>query len=104
MSRRRIARAKERTMESVCDPDRGGTIVADAATSSRGPDGPDGPGRTLERPARLKQDAVVEAVSSAVLSQLEGGISLVGVGTVPIILGFIRPGPYSGSSKPIEQT
>jgi hypothetical protein len=85
MTRRRIARDKELAMENACGPDRGGPVMADGVTTSQEPDGPARAGRTLERPARLEEDAVVEAVSAAVLREVEGG-------TLPvlrIIFGFI---------------
>jgi len=60
-------------MENIWGPDRGEFVRAEGSTSFDGPDGPARTGRTLERPARLEEGDRVEAVSRAVLRELEGG-------------------------------
>jgi hypothetical protein len=74
--RRRSAHVKELNMENICGPDRGEFVRAEGSTPFDGPDGPTRTGRTLERPARLEEGDMVEAVSRAVLRELEGGVSL----------------------------
>ena len=60
-------------MENIWGPDRGELVKAEGATPFDGPDGPARTRRTLERPARLKEGDMVEAVSHAVLRELDGG-------------------------------
>jgi len=73
--RRRSAHVKELNMENIWGPDRGEFVRAEGSTSFDGPDGPARTGRTLERPARLEEGDMVEAVSRAVLREIEGGVS-----------------------------
>jgi hypothetical protein len=55
-------------MDHLGSPDRGGSARAGESTPLVGP-----AGHTLERPARLAEGDLVEAVSHAVLRELEGG-------------------------------
>jgi hypothetical protein len=71
--RRRNFHVKELNMENIWGPNRGEFVRAEESTSFDGPDGPARTGRARERPARLEEGDMVEAVSRAVLSQLEGG-------------------------------
>ena len=50
-------------MEKIWGPDRGEFVRAEGSTPFDGPDGPARTGRTLERPARLEEADMVEAVS-----------------------------------------
>ena len=60
-------------MENIWGPDRGEFVRAEGSTPFDGPDGPARTGCTLERPARLEEGDMVEAVSRAILRELEGG-------------------------------
>jgi len=60
-------------MENIWGPDRGEFVRAEGSTPFDGPDGPAQTGHTLERPARLEERGMVEAVSRVVLRELEGG-------------------------------
>jgi len=60
-------------MENIWGPDRGEFVRAEGSTPFDGPDGLSRTGQTLERPARLEEGDMVEAVSRAVLRELEGG-------------------------------
>ena len=51
-------------MEKIWGPDRGEFVRAEGSTPFDGPDGPARTGRTLERPARLEEGDMVEAVSA----------------------------------------
>ena len=73
-------------MEKIWGPDRGEFVRAEGSTPFDGPDGPARTGRTLERPARLEEGDMVEAVSRAVLRELEGGFLL--PNGHPIIMGI----------------
>ena len=50
-------------MKNIWGPDRGEFVRAEGSTPFDGPDGPAQTGRTLERPARLEEGDMVEAVS-----------------------------------------
>jgi hypothetical protein len=73
MARRRIACVKELTMENLWGPDRGGSGRAEGATRPEGQDEAAQAGHTRERPAQLEDGDFVEAVSRAVLREVEGG-------------------------------
>jgi hypothetical protein len=62
-------------MENLCGPDRGGSGRAEGSTRLEGPGGPARDGRTRERAGQLADGDFVEAVSRAVLRELEGGAS-----------------------------
>ena len=72
-------------MENIWGPDRGEFVRAEGSTPFDGPDGPARIGRTLERPARLEAGDMVEAISRAVLRELEGGSYLL---NHPIVMGI----------------
>jgi hypothetical protein len=73
MTRGRIARVRELSMENLWGPDRGGSGRAEGSTRFEGPDGPARDGRARGRPDRLENGDFVEAVARAVLRELEGG-------------------------------
>ena len=60
-------------MKNHWSPDRGGSGRAEESTRFEGAKGPARAGRTLQRPAQLEDEDFVEAVSRAVLRELEGG-------------------------------
>src|SRR4051812_23510431 len=70
---RRKSIIRELNMDKLGSPDRGGSVGAEGSTPFEGPAGPARAGHTLERPARLAEGDLVEAVSHAVLRELEGG-------------------------------
>ena len=81
-------------MEKFWGPGRGGPAGTKGSSRSKGPDQAT---QNLERPARLADGDLVEAVSAAVLRELEGaavsqtgGISLVNRGATT---GMIPPPP-----------
>ena len=60
-------------MENLRSPDRGESIIAVGSTGLEGPEGPARVGPTHNRPDRLDEGDFLEAVSQAVLRELEGG-------------------------------
>ena len=74
-------------MENVWSPDRGGSGRAGESTRFEGPEGPARDGRTLQPPDQLEDEDFVEAVSRAVLRELEGG----SVNLFPVTAPGVRP-------------
>ena len=60
-------------MENLRSPDRGESIISVGSTGLEGPEGPARVGPTHNRPDRLDEGDFLEAVSQAVLRELEGG-------------------------------